>query len=104
MPDREKVIEGLEHCVKEADCRGCVYFEQMKDQYDGYKCDCNKDALALLKEQEPVEPYADFDGHDVWRCGNCGAAIFHFHNDESDEDEKVFSKFCTHCGKPVRWE
>ena len=52
MPDREKVIKVLEHCVKEADCIGCVYFEQMKDRYDGYKCDCNKDALALLKEQE----------------------------------------------------
>jgi len=50
MIDREKVIKGLEHCANEADCRGCVYQEQMKDRSDG--CDCMREALALLKEQE----------------------------------------------------
>ena len=50
--DREKVIKGLEHCAKEADCRGCVYQEQMKGRSDG--CDCMREALALLKEQESV--------------------------------------------------
>ena len=50
MVDREKVTKGLEHCAKEADCRGCVYQEQMKGRSDG--CDCTGEALALLKEQE----------------------------------------------------
>ena len=52
MTDREKVIKGLEHCANEADCRGCVYQEQMKDRSDG--CDCMREALAMLKEQESV--------------------------------------------------
>jgi len=50
--DREKVIKGLEHCANEADCRGCVYQEQMKGRSD--ECDCTGEALALLKEQESV--------------------------------------------------
>lgn len=50
MIDREKAIKGLEHCAKEADCRGCVYQEQMKGRSDG--CDCMREALAMLKEQE----------------------------------------------------
>ena len=44
------------------------------------------DALVLLKEQETVEPYMDYDGHDVWRCGNCGATIFHIEHSQADED------------------
>jgi len=50
MIDLEKVIKGLEHCANEADCRGCVYQEQMKGRSD--ECDCTGEALALLKEQE----------------------------------------------------
>lgn len=106
MPDREKVIKALETCANrepgEYTCNKCPYEARVDD--DGCEVNLALDALALLKEQEPVEPYADFCGHDVWRCGNCGAAIFYFHNDASDEDEKEFSKFCTHCGKPVKWE
>ena len=61
-------------------------------------------ALALLKEQEAVEPYMDFDGHDVWRCGKCGATIFHIYHNASDEDAKNYAKFCRHCGQAVKWE
>ncbi len=58
MVDREKVIKGLEHCANEADCRGCVYQEQMKGRSDG--CDCMREALARLKEQP-----------DIVRCKDC---------------------------------
>lgn len=96
---REKVNKGFEHCKEDNSCHGCPY------DIGSAKCIFlfHVDILAMLKEQEPVEPYADYVGHDVWRCGNCGAAIFYFHNDASDEDEKIFSKFCTHCGRPVKW-
>ncbi len=63
-----------------------------------------KMAEELLKEQEAVEPYMDYDGHDVWRCGNCGATIFHIEHSHADEDWKNYAKFCRHCGRPVKWE
>lgn len=52
MPDREKVIKGLEVCIDREpgkyDCYKCPY------ETDGNDCEINlsKDALALLKEQE----------------------------------------------------
>ena len=54
--DREKVIKGLECCLKESDhlysnpCNGCPY--------DGQECidRMKADALALLKEQEVMSP------------------------------------------------
>ena len=52
MPDREKVIKGLECCIRESDslysnpCNGCPY--EGKECIDRLKVD----SLALLKEQE----------------------------------------------------
>ena len=57
----------------------------------------------MLKVQEPVKPYMDFDGHDVWRCGNCGAAIFHLDHTQADEDAQNYAKFCRQCGQAVNW-
>ena len=59
---------------------------------------------AMLKEHEAVEPYMDYDGHDVWRCGNCGATIFHIEHSQADEDWKSYAKFCRQCGKKVKWD
>ena len=59
MIDREKVIKGLDCCIKQGDqgildCDSdCPYGE------NGNRFDCwikmNRDALALLKEQEEIE-------------------------------------------------
>ena len=49
MPDREKVIKGLEQCISaDETCEGCPY--------EGTTCTTtlNADALALLKEQEKL--------------------------------------------------
>ena len=50
MPDREKVINGLEHCIRDGDCRGCPYFKEILDSK--IICPCREDALTLLKEQK----------------------------------------------------
>ena len=63
-----------------------------------------RDDNCPLKEQEAVEPYMDYDGHDVWRCGNCGATIFHIEHSQADEDWKSYAKFCRQCGKKVKWD
>jgi len=61
-------------------------------------------ALKTLKEQSAVEPYMDYDGHDVWRCGKCGSTIFHIYHNQSDEDWKSYAKFCRQCGRRVKWK
>ena len=57
MTEREKVIKGLECCLKD-DCDNCPYYDPEVD----HDCDCfgkclrgnmYHDALALLKAQEP---------------------------------------------------
>ena len=52
MPDREKVINGLECCTKWDSCSACPY--QTPNEYDISECTefLHKDALALLKEQK----------------------------------------------------
>lgn len=61
-------------------------------------------AMELLEAQEPVEPYMDYDGQDVWRCGKCGNSLMHPSYYESDEDAKNHIRYCSHCGRPVKWD
>ena len=61
--------------------------------------------VELLKEQqEPIKPYLDFDGHDVWRCGNCHTTIFHVYELTDIGCEKNYAQYCRHCGKRVKWD
>ena len=54
MPDREKVIKGLETCRTRVNCKECPY------AYDGRANDSyceavlHNDAIALLKEQQEI--------------------------------------------------
>lgn len=38
--------------------------------------DAMREAVALLKEQEAVEPIPPTDESDLWRCGNCNHQLF----------------------------
>lgn len=104
MTEREKVIRGLEVCKTapefREECEGCPY-------NDG-EVDCiarmAADALELLKAQEPIAPYMDYDGQDVWRCGNCGATLFHLSHTQADENEQNCVRYCRYCGKTVKWD
>ena len=101
MPDREKVIEGLDICINtiRTSCpSGCPYYEQCtKCGIDNVFKPILRDALALLKEQEAVEPKKENDGNPEpctswwYVCGDCGRYI-----DPHD-------KFCRHCGREVDW-
>ena len=52
-----------------------------------------KDVLALLKEQEAVEPrYIDGKRNHIIKCGNCNT------------DLMSGMKYCPQCGKAVKWE
>ena len=78
--DKEKVIKGLEHCIRESEhiddnpCDGCPYF--VSDQYGCERTQMEKDALALLKEQEAQKFFVDESGKItplpvVVRCKDC---------------------------------
>lgn len=102
MSDLEKVIKGLGCCIlRDPDdsprCSQCPYESNCVNRL-------KMDALELLKAQEPVTPYMDYDGQDVWRCGSCGATLFHLSHTQADENEQNCVRFCRYCGKAVKWE
>ena len=101
MPDREKVIKGLE-CLAQKQaptanpCKGCGYIN--RPNFAICVKDIASDALSLLKEQESIKPlltgHGEYETEGSWwyECGNCGTPI--------DPDDN----FCRKCGKAVKWE
>ena len=96
MVDREKVIKGLERCklYNKVNCDKCPY------DYNGRgngKSECTaelaSDAIAMLKEQEVVEPKRiDGKRNHFIKCGNCNKVI--------EMDGWIA---CPWCGKPIAW-
>ena len=90
MNELERVIKGLECCLDEGSCHGCPYYDDM-DYCDGSDT-LKRDALALLKAQEPVKPKR-LNGY-VY-CGRCGYKL-HWIVEQNN--------FCQNCGRAVKWE
>lgn len=52
------------------------------------------DTCELKEAQEPVKPVQEKRRGGYFRCGNCNARV-----------SKVFGdKYCSQCGRPVKWE
>lgn len=106
MPDREKVMKGLQ-CLSSPyaqdmngrDCENC--------QYDNASCflDITADALALLKEQEPVKPTVSVD---TWICSKCGHTLESQELIDDKENPQVLVHemydYCPQCGRAVKWD
>ena len=102
--DREKVIKAFEFCLMppsreelENDIcshEDCPYYRE----YNGGKCvsAVAKDALALLKAQEPMAVHvtAEINYRKIGNCPNCGKTI----------DSGDYPNYCGHCGQAVKWE
>ena len=93
MIDREKVIKGLECCkMPFSKCYdgGCPYFED-----EGCKAKLKREALELLKAQEPMEPEVKiYNGTDIfYKCTSCHKSFLY--NKQ---------KFCDNCGQAVKWD
>ena len=103
MTDREKVIKGIRCCMAISQvmrmCEECPYRNIAKC----YCCEgvLGADALALLREQEPVKPI--FDEEDVsGRCGVCGHALTH-QSMVGDVLVDEWFQYCPICGRKVDW-
>lgn len=88
----EKVIKGLQEAV---DWLSTETSLTVVDQW------VVRDALALLKAQEPVAPVVDID---TWKCGNCGHTLEY---QQLLGDNVLFHEqynYCPECGKAVKWD
>lgn len=75
--DREKVIKEWESVLS-------------RDPLDA-PWDLIDETLALLKEQDAVEPKHNPLSPTDWFCGKCGMCISRFHD------------YCPSCGQAVKW-
>lgn len=94
--DREKVIKGVRKCLSHKPCseNGCPYENECAVEH--LNDPLLRDALSLLKEQEPTKPrrkvrHGTTTIYQHW-CGQCMTMLY------------GKPKFCPNCGKPVEWE
>lgn len=96
MPDREKIIKGLE-CLSQKQaptanpCKDCGYIN--RPSFAICVKDIASDALELLKEQEAKNV--------TWlvgraHCPSCGELF-------PKKQDKQYIRFCNYCGQAVRW-
>ena len=102
MTNREKVIKAIDICLGHGKCNDCPYCLSGKG-YTAMNCRdyMLRDALALLKEQEPVKPILE---QDSMVCGNCGHEVIwqKMIGDNILAEEQL--DYCPQCGKAVKWE
>lgn len=100
--DMEKVIKALEHCSEDG-CEGCPY-EPDCLMADGFS-ELAKDALELLKEQEPIKPTVSVD---TWICSKCGHTLESQELIDDKENPQVLVheqyEYCPCCGRKVKWD
>lgn len=93
----EKVIKGLECCAIDGGCGACPY-DSFKDcpGYQPTPETLMKDALALLKAQEPklVHVTANINHRKIGECPTCGKYI----------NSRDYPNYCGRCGQAVKWE
>ena len=87
MPDREKIIKGLEMSYK---------YSNVDENNTLVPQWIVLHAIALLKAQEPKPVYvtAEINYRKIGECPNCGKLI-------NSED---YPSYCGNCGQAVKWE
>lgn len=94
MPNRDRVIKKMESLRDICNAKSDMAVGDGRIAWAGY-ANAAADALALLREQEPVKPEFDsLDGNvGRWRCGSCQVSL-----------GAVRPQYCWHCGKRVKWD
>ena len=95
MPDREKVIKGLESLRDICNSKSNMAMGKGRVAWAGY-ANTADDALILLKEQEPVKPDSFMDGRvQRFACKKCGKHLLYA--------EWGRDNYCSKCGQAVKW-
>ena len=103
MTDREKVINCLKDIEQIMVCRQEICPRE-ELQYWIELQEGVADALALLKEQEAVEPRTEHSAKGyLYTCGACGWWLFEVRDTVHCDDRKRI-RFCASCGQAVKWE
>lgn len=102
MPDREKVLQGLECCIRHMEgervCDECPYDED----FNCLGCFVVlRQAIALLREQEPTT-YA-YDEYITPTCQTCGFHPFIAYIPTLERMEQKGYNYCPGCGRRVKW-
>ena len=98
MDKREKVMKGLECCLNgPMQCEKCPYKPDVGTSILPHCVrDLRKNAIELLKAQEPVRVGKKIKAGDVvldfYPCGHCKNAI-----------RKPW-RYCPFCGRAVKWD
>lgn len=95
MTDRENVIKESEEAIDIL-----AKAEEPTFWLDFVRC-AFENALAMLKEQEPVKP--DEQGDGSFACGNCGETVG-WEEMNCGGLSMVKYKYCPECGKVVKWD
>ena len=95
--DREKVIKELESLRDICNAKSNMAIGNGKVAWAGY-ANTAEDAIAMLKEQEAVEPIKPLDKDDdyTFMCSNCKGELFC--------GDVIRDNFCSTCGRSVKWE
>jgi len=94
---REEVIRGLKGLAGWLDGK----YEQTGEVDYDTDAEIVEEAIALLKEQEPVAPELKSGGNYV--CGACGMYTVGVMHPLTGVSVQTW-KYCGKCGKKVRWE
>lgn len=105
MSDLERVVAGLECCddtsEKTLKCAECPYREI---DTCANIARLHADALALLREQEPIKPTISVD---TWICSKCGHTLESQELIDDKENPQVLIheqyQYCPNCGRAVKW-
>ena len=100
MTDREKVVRAVETC-----------FDSWIDKHRNMDLDLHevkrmkRDALELLKEQEPVAPVMVSHSRGIaWNCGYCGTEIDVIQGVFSVDAIPKMYRYCRMCGARIKWK
>lgn len=90
MDDLKKVIYSIERCICHVPdaCQDCSY--DAGHPYNECVEMLLRDALELLKAQEPIEPIKHLSTGQI--CGSCKKVLLRKY------------KYCPACGQAVKWE
>ena len=93
MPDREKVIKGLNDIG--GFIAGRIGIEQARNFLRTID-----ETIAMLKEQKEKTGEWIYKHDNLWYCSRCGEIIY----SETDDDLEIHHAYCSRCGAKMKQE